>query len=334
MFVVSHLRSFQALELALRTGSLKAAADSLAITPAAVGQRIKMLEDFLGIDLIVRSRSGILPTAALSRAMPHLERGFSELAAAARALDFQRVNEIHIAAVPDWADLWLRPRLEVFKAAHPNFLFCVNGEGDVPIRLGRADIEVSFGPWREEETAALLFGDFVVPIGSPATAERIGRRRRNKLEGYPLLHLDFFKDDPRAIDWPEWVAVHGQRKSAPDRGIRFRRITTGLEAVLSDAGPMICGLALIAERLEAGEFALPFAIETGAWTSHVFQARFRKDALVRPQMLRFRQWLEEEARATAAKLAGLTAPAGRALASAGRGARTGRTPRRADSPRG
>lgn len=334
MFVVSHLRSFQALELALRTRSLKNAAEMLAITPAAVGQRIKALEDYLGIDLIVRSRSGILPTAALSRAMPHLERGFAELSAAAEALDFQRVNEIHIAAVPDWADLWLRSRLEAFKAAHPNFLFCVNGEGDVPMRLGRADIEVSFGEWREDESTSLIFSDFLVPIGSQGTAERVGKLRKNKLEGYPLLHLDFYRDDPEALDWPEWVARHGHRTSAPDRGIRFRRMVPGLDAVSSHAGPMICGLALIAEQVEAGDITLPFGVETGAWTSHVFQARFRKDALLRPQMLRFREWLEEEARRTAAKLAWITIPAGRDLALAERDGRTDRTPPRADSQRG
>jgi hypothetical protein len=45
----SHLKSLQALELAVRTGSFAAAADILAITPAAVGQRVKALEDYLGM---------------------------------------------------------------------------------------------------------------------------------------------------------------------------------------------------------------------------------------------------------------------------------------------
>ena len=63
MLVTSHLKSFQALDLAIRTGSLKGAADLLAITPAAVGQRIKTLEDYLGLDLVVRGRSGLRPTA-------------------------------------------------------------------------------------------------------------------------------------------------------------------------------------------------------------------------------------------------------------------------------
>ena len=49
---LSHLRSLQALEYALRAGSLKDAASGLGITPAAAGQRIKALEEYLGLSLI------------------------------------------------------------------------------------------------------------------------------------------------------------------------------------------------------------------------------------------------------------------------------------------
>ncbi len=304
MIVVSHLKSFQALELALRTGSLKAAADALAITPAAVGQRIKALEDYLGIDLVVRGRSGLRPTATLSMASAHLTNAFLELGAAAEALDLQRVNEIQIAANSDWVELWLAPRLPRFRAAHPNTRFCINGEGDVPMRLGQTDIEIRFRALSNEENSTVLFHDFLIPVSSRANAERIGKLdKKTRLEGFPLLHLDFYKDDPSTIGWPEWIKANGHRKSTLQRGIlRFQRIAPGLEAVLSDAGLMICGLALITDRLERTELTLPFAVSTGCWTRHAFQARFRRDAVLRPQVRRFRQWLEEEAQETATTL--------------------------------
>ena len=308
MIVASHLKSFQALELALRTGSLKGAADALAITPAAVGQRIKTLEDYVGIDLVVRGRSGLKPTAALSNAYPHLSRAFLELGAAAEALDFQRVNEIQIAANSDWVELWLHPRLPKFRARYPNTRFCINGAGDAPMRLGQTDVEVSFGPQRDDGHHSLLFKDYLAPI---CTAENIARfygRADNRLEGFPLLHLDFYRNDPTAIGWPEWVAAHGQRQSAVTRGMRFQRIAPGLEAVMSHAGVMICGLALIAEGADAGAFVLPFPIEMGAWTDGAFQARFRRDAALRSQVGRFRTWLEAEALETRAALAALAGP--------------------------
>ncbi len=314
MVVPSYLKSFQALELALRTGSLRGAADILSITPAAVGQRIKTLEDYLGIDLVVRGRSGLRPTPALSDALPHLSRAFIELAAAAEALDFQRFNDIQIAANSDWVELWLLPRLPEFRAAFPNTRFCINGEGDAPLRLGQTDVEVSFGPRRQDARHAPLFADFLIPISSPENAARIGRLRGDRLEGFPLLHLDFYCNDPSAIGWPEWVAAHGHRASAAARGIRFQRIASGLEAVLSNAGLMICGLALVAERLAAGAIVLPFSPRTGVWTAWTFQARFRHESSRGGPVARFRDWLEAEAgatRRTLAELAGSPPPSDR-----------------------
>jgi LysR family glycine cleavage system transcriptional activator len=302
----SHLRSFQALELALRTGSLRAAAEALAITPAAVGQRVKALEDYLGVDLLARGRSGLRPAPSLAAAMPHLEAAFRELETAAGLLDMQRGQEIHVAAAPDFADLWLKPRLDAFRAEHPNVLFCINGEGEAALRLGPVDCEISFGAPRPG--VEVLFGEFVLPISSPEIAGRL--TRADSLEGFPLLHLDFFKDDPSAPSWPAWIARQNLHRTAPDRGIRFQRIARVLEAVLADAGLAICGLALLREPVEDGRLSLPFPISSGTITSHVYQARFRSDALARPQVRRFRDWLAGEAATAADWVAGLSSDPG------------------------
>jgi len=299
MTVPTHLKSLQAVHLALRTGSLKAAADVLAITPAAVGQRIKALEDYLGFELLVRGRLGLRPTAELTLAIAPLSDAFEKLNAVGQILDFQRVNEIHIAAHPDFVDLWLKPRLERFRTSHPNIRFCINGEGEVPLRLGQADCEITFGKQRIGNDAEFLFKDFLVPIGSLEISERIVNIAvANQLEGFPLLHLDFYKDDPKAIGWPEWIGAHGHRKTALLRGIRFRRIAPALDAVLSGAGFMICGVALISQLVDAKTIAFPFSLSTGAWTGHAYRARFRAGALVKPQVKRFREWLLEESRVT------------------------------------
>ena len=181
---LSHLRSLQALELALRLGSLHAAAGALWITPAAVGQRIKALEDYLGMDLVVRGRSGLRPAAELSAALEHLRAAFQELDTVATMLNLQRGDEIHIAATSDFADLWLKPRLASFRAEHPHVLFCINGEGDAPLRIGQVDCEISFGAQRGNACDDLLFRDFVLPISTPENTRRISNvAPRDRLEG-------------------------------------------------------------------------------------------------------------------------------------------------------
>ena len=301
---LSHLRSLQALELALRTGSLYAAAGALWITPAAVGQRIKALEEYLGVDLLVRGRSGLRPTPEFARALEHLAAGFRELDIVGSMLNLQRSDEIHVAATSDLVDLWLGPRIGSFKAQYPHILFCVNGEGEAPLRIGPVDCEITFGPHRDNATDDVLFRDFVLPISSPENTRRIANTRlRDRLEGFPLLHLDFYKEDPVVPNWTAWIKTNGLRRTAPHRGIRFQRIKPAVDAVLAHAGLTICGLACLTGRVDDASLSLPFPLSTGIWTEHAFRARFRPGALSRPQVKAFREWLVSQAAGTRTWLA-------------------------------
>jgi LysR family glycine cleavage system transcriptional activator len=303
----SHLKALQALELAMRSGSLKDAATSLAITPAAVGQRIKSLEEYLGVALLERGRSGIRPSAALAAALPHLQQGFAALEAAARELDLQRGRELHIAGASDFVELWLLPRLAGFREQHPHIRFCINGEGDVPIRLGRVDCEIRFGPMEGTGPSDLLFRDYVLPVSSQANLERIALLpAATRLEGFPLLHLDFYRNDPAGLSWPSWIAAHGIVRTAPERGMRFQRITAAIDAVQAHAGLTLCGLALILDRIADGRIALPYPVTAGVWTEHAFIATFRADAAGKDHVARFRAWLRQESEETGRQLASLT----------------------------
>jgi LysR family glycine cleavage system transcriptional activator len=299
-----YLRSLQALELAVRHGSFVGAAADLGVTPAAVGQRVKALEDYLGVELLVRGRAGVSATPALGPALPRLREAFQALEAAAEELELQRGRELHIAAASDVTELWLKPRLKRFRALHPNILFTINGEGDAPRRLGRVDCEISFGSAGEDPARRLLFRDYVVPVASPENVARTAHiDLKTRLEGFPILHLDFYKDDPAGLSWPEWVAANGVSRAFPERGMRFQRIGSALDAVAANAGVTLCGLALITEQLDAGVVALPFPINTGRWSEHGFVARFRSDLAGQKHVERFRAWLVEEARTTADRLA-------------------------------
>ena len=63
----------------------------------------------------------------------------------------------------------------------------------VPVRLGEADCEISFGPAKDKNNAEPLFHDYLVPISSREYIwdfPRLNKKRR--LEGFPLLHLDCY----------------------------------------------------------------------------------------------------------------------------------------------
>lgn len=302
MVAPAHLKSLQALEMAIRVGSLKRAAELLGITPAAVGQRVKTLEDYLGVCLLERGRAGIRASPELSSALPLLKSAFAELEAAAAELDLQRGHEIHIVSNSDFAELWLRPRLRAFQLQHPNILFSINGVGSAPARFGKVDCQINFGETRQDDRRVMLFRDFVVPISSPANLERTALLPELKrLEGFPLLHLDFYRNDPVGSSWPEWFRRNGIERTAPERGIRFRHIRSLLDAVEANAGIGLCGLALIGDMVDDRTIRLPYPVGTGSWTEFGFVAEFRGDISRRPVAV-FRDWLFAESRTTSAWL--------------------------------
>jgi hypothetical protein len=92
-----------------------------------------------------------------------------------------------------------------FKAEHPHIRFCVNGEGEAPLRVAPVDCEMTFGPNRDDAADDVLFRDFVLPISSPEDTGCIVRTRlHHRLEGFPLLHLDFYEEDPQVTSWTAW----------------------------------------------------------------------------------------------------------------------------------
>ncbi|MBM1221025.1 LysR family transcriptional regulator [Ponticoccus sp. SC2-23] len=295
MSAVSHLKSLQAVEMAVRTGSLKDAAQELGITPAAVGQRIRAIEDYLGTDLLMRGRSGLKPTVELLHALDDLRTAFAALERASDALDFQRTLEIHIVADPDWAELWLLRRLDRFREAHPNILFCVNGTGDVPLRLGSPDIRVLRGPGEGEP----LFNEVFLPVTGPDNPRRIADYDSvHGLEGLPLLHIKPPPDGAAAPGWPDWFATFGHRKSAPDRGFHYQHARIAIDAARESVGFLLGPLSLVLDGLQDGQLLAPFPLEEHLTAADPYRVAVRSDAANRPQVQRFVGWLQDEAART------------------------------------
>uniref|UniRef100_UPI000F08B5DA LysR family transcriptional regulator n=1 Tax=Pseudomonas viridiflava TaxID=33069 RepID=UPI000F08B5DA len=98
--------------------SFSSAADELNVTPAAVGQLVRTLEQWLGASLFHRGSSGksrLVLTEAAERALPDIQIGFERL-----ALGLERMREssfseaLTVTVSPAFAAMWLLPRIERF----------------------------------------------------------------------------------------------------------------------------------------------------------------------------------------------------------------------------
>ena len=93
---------------------MKQAADDLALTPGAVSQRIRQLEDAAGHRLFTRTRAGIELTPAGEAMFTALAEPFRAIEAVDRELGSAPSRRVTVTTLPSFAATWLVPRLATF----------------------------------------------------------------------------------------------------------------------------------------------------------------------------------------------------------------------------
>ncbi len=113
------LNALRVFDAAARHLSFTRAADELAVTPAAVGQQIRALEDVLGVVLFRRSAKGLELTAEAAAGLAALRAGFLHFEEAVQAMQAGQASLVFTIAAPrDLYAVWLAPHLASFRAAH------------------------------------------------------------------------------------------------------------------------------------------------------------------------------------------------------------------------
>ena len=136
------LNGLRVLDAAARHLSFTRAADELAVTPAAVGQQIRALEDTLGVVLFRRTPKGLELTGEGEAGLVELRRAFLSFEEAVRAMQAgQSSKSLTIAAPRDLTAKWLLARLE---AARGDANISAPGSpGGVAVVTAREDLEIT-----------------------------------------------------------------------------------------------------------------------------------------------------------------------------------------------
>lgn len=113
------LNGLRAFEAAARHLSFAKAAEELFVTPAAISQQVKGLEERLGISLFQRVTRGLRLTPAGRRLLPGLTEGFDKMADAVASVAAPADDgTLAVSTLPSFATSWLVPRLASFSEAH------------------------------------------------------------------------------------------------------------------------------------------------------------------------------------------------------------------------
>jgi LysR family glycine cleavage system transcriptional activator len=163
------LNALRVFDAAARHLSFTRAADELAVTPAAVGQQIRALEDMLGVVLFRRTSKGLELTEEAGAGLEALRAGFLQFEDAVQAIQAGQSSHVYTIAAPrDFFATWLAPRLAAFRSANPEVRFAVIGAEDADFTEANLDLAVRWAEGPGELEGVALGEAMRVTVGEGA----------------------------------------------------------------------------------------------------------------------------------------------------------------------
>lgn len=301
------LNALRAFEAAARHLSISKAADELFVTPAAVSQQIRTLEDHLGKPLFYRLTRALALTDAGKAGLPLIQQGLTNLSAGMTAMREDSIeNALTVWTAPSFATKWLMPRLSGFLEEHPGIEMELSADSQLidqfnnnlkssDLRLQNVDIAIRFGSgnysgcqvdklFKEQETA--------VPLCSPSLLE--GKKPLNTPED--LKHHTLLHDDTRYEGrpaWENWIKEFKVEGVSHKRGLHFSQAELALQAAVDGQGILLSMRPLAEAELQAGRLVIPFNLSLPlkkAYYLICMESRAHHENIVA-----FREWILEEA---------------------------------------
>ena len=163
------LNGLRVFDAAARHLSFTRAADELAVTPAAVGQQIRALEDVLGVVLFRRTSKGLELTPEGEGGLDPLRAGFLQFEEAVRALQSgQSSKSLAIAAPRDFTAKWLAPRLAAFGRGDPELRFTlIANEGELDFTEANLDLAIRLADGPGDHEGVRLAEGAMVTVAAP-----------------------------------------------------------------------------------------------------------------------------------------------------------------------
>jgi LysR family glycine cleavage system transcriptional activator len=229
------------------------------VSPAAVSQQVRHLEEFLGKQLFMRFNNRVVLTDA-GRAI-HV--GTSEALQLISAMTEQIMSgaarsRLVISVITSVAERWLESRLAVFARQHPNLRLDLRVEGD-PVDFGRhnIDVRISYGAGLYSEmTSIALCHDEVLPVCAPSYFERNPAARIRGMHAVShedLIHTNWgpmFLSHPT---WEAWFAKAGLGRPDDSRGYRIGTSGLVLDMTRDGVGVALGQKMMAADDLAAGK---------------------------------------------------------------------------------
>ena len=287
------LNALRAFEAAGRHLSFTKAAEELNVTPAAVSQQIRTLEDFIGTPLFRRVTRGLFLTDTGQEALPILGDGFDQLEeAASRMRARENAGLLTVSAAPSFAAKWLVHRLHRFQEKYPD----INIRLDATLNIvdfdrDRVDVAIRFGlgDYPGMHVTHLMDED-VCPVCSPELmAGKHPLLTPEDLRHHTLIHTDWGAQADVQPDWTMWLKAAGVEDVNARKGPVFTTEVLAIEAAMDGHGIALINRSIIQQDLIKGRLVQPYPLALSSNFGIFFVSPERTAEM--PKIAAFREWI-------------------------------------------
>lgn len=287
------LHGFRVFECVARLGNVAAAAVELHVTPGAVSQQIRGLQNQLEIELfkrkgrnIVLTESGIALHRSVTKAMDEIRRGVSEIS---EMRDREIENVTLTISIPRIHGMsWLATRLFSFMEENRHINVHVITASQFPdVNWKRADLAIVYGspPW-PGFWWRLLHGIKLTPVCSPQLLRGpTAIRTAADLVHHRLLH----EDD--GAQWRRWL-LEARAPQLGQSDVYFQDFGIVLQAARDGFGVALSDEIVSARDLDNGSLVQPLGLTVPAL--HNYYCICNEDNHSRPEVTKFIDWLYEQ----------------------------------------
>jgi len=287
------LNALRAFEATARQLSFKEAARELFVTPGAVSQQVKALEESMGIALVRRLTRAIELTEAGHTLLATLRESFQRISDTVEQLAARdQSGPLTVSVLPSFAAKWLVPRLGHFQEQHPEIDLRISATNQMT-DFAREDVDVGIrhglGDYPGLRTYLLLPGEIYAVCSPKLLKGRHPLKKPQDLRHHTLLHSE------PAYEWNMWLATHGVKGVDGRRGPVFSDDALMLQAAMEGQGVAISRQALVALDLAAGRLVRPFDLPLSDKFAYFMVCP--ESTAERPKITAFREWIMVEAKA-------------------------------------
>lgn len=231
-------------------GSFKAAADALFVTPGAMSQQIRALEERLNVQLFQRQHRKIELTYAGKKLFPYAQQAFESLQEGLKLIgDDPDPLKLTISTLPSFAREWLIPRLGGLKKRAPDLAIAMMPTHRmVDFNRDPVDLCVRFGPGNYPGLhSELLMPDYLYPVCHPIYLEQ---NPINSLED--LCRCSLLEDTRPDISWKDWLVGVGVETEPNRVSLQYDGTSYVIEGALSVQGVALVRHSVVSRYVAEG----------------------------------------------------------------------------------